>query len=53
MKFSFELDSFLFPNDIRTIAIKTIEITVVIANEIRMLEMHNQNRHLCLKKPSK
>jgi hypothetical protein len=32
---------------------RAIEITDVIANEIRMLEMHQQNRHLYLKKPSK
>jgi hypothetical protein len=34
-------------------ATKTIEITVAIANKIRILEMHQQNRKLCLKNPSK
>jgi hypothetical protein len=35
------------------IAIRAIEITVAIAKEIIILEMHQQSKHLCLKKPSK
>jgi hypothetical protein len=35
------------------IAIKAIEITVAIAKEIIILEMHQKSKDLCLRKPSK